>query len=89
MVKNLPAVQEMRAMCRRCGRCAGDSGSIPGLGKSPGSENGNPLQPSCLENPMDGGPWWATVHEVRKSWTRLGTHASGYLFCVDDGCENI
>ena len=48
---------------------AGDLGSIPGLGRSPGEENGNPLQYSCLENPMDGGAWWATVHGVAKSLT--------------------
>ena len=42
----------------------GDLGSIPGLGRSPGEGNGNPLQCSCLENPMDGGAWWATVHGV-------------------------
>ena len=41
---------------------AGDPGSIPGLGRSPGEGNGNPLQYSCLENPMDGEAWWATVH---------------------------
>ena len=50
---------------------AGDLGSIPGLGRSPREGNGNPLQYSCLENPMDGGAWWATVHGVTKSWTRL------------------
>ena len=50
---------------------AGDSGSIPGLGRSPGEGNGNPLQYSCLENPMDRGAWRATVHRVAKSWTRL------------------
>ena len=50
---------------------AGDLGSIPGSGKSPGEGNGNPLQYSCLENPMDGGAWWATVHWVTKSRTRL------------------
>ena len=49
----------------------GDLGSIPGLGRPPGEGNGNPLQYSCLENPMDGGAWWATVHGVAKSWTRL------------------
>ena len=55
----------------------GDPGSIPGLGRSPGEGNGNPLQCSCLENPMDGGAWWATVHGVAKSWTRLSdfTHS--------------
>ena len=50
---------------------AGDLGSIPGSGESLGEGNGNPLQYSCLENPMDGGAWWATVQEVAKSWTRL------------------
>ena len=50
---------------------AGDLGSVPGSGRSPGEGNGNPLQYSCLENPMDGGAWWATVHGVAKSWTRL------------------
>ena len=48
-----------------------DLGSIPGLGRSPGEGNGNPLQYSCLENPVDGGAWWATVHGVAKSRTRL------------------
>ena len=48
---------------------AGDPGSIPGLGRSPGEGNGNPLQYSCLENPMDRGAWRATVHGVTKSWT--------------------
>ena len=47
----------------------GDLGWIPGLGRSPGEGNGNPLQYSCLENPMDRGAWWATVHGVAKSWT--------------------
>ena len=50
---------------------AGDQGSIPGSGRSPGERNGNPLQCSCLENPMDGGAWLATVHGVAKSQTRL------------------
>ena len=49
----------------------GDLGSIPGSGRSPEEGNGNPLQYSCLENPMDGGAWWATVHGVAKSQTRL------------------
>ena len=48
---------------------AGDLGSIPGLGRSPGEGNGNPLQYSCLANPMDRGAWQATVHEVTKSQT--------------------
>ena len=48
-----------------------DAGLIPGLGRSPGERNSNPLQYSCLENPMDRGAWWATVHGVSKSQTRL------------------
>ena len=61
VVKNLPAN-------------AGDvreTGSIPGLGRCPGGGHGNPLQYSCLQNPMDGGAWGATVHRVAKSSTRL------------------
>ena len=49
----------------------GDLGSIPGSGRSLGEGNGNPLQYPCLENPMDRGAWWATVHRVAKSRTRL------------------
>ena len=48
---------------------AGDRGSIPGLGRSPGEENGNPLQYSCLGNSMDRGAWWAIIHGVTKSRT--------------------
>ena len=48
---------------------AGDPGSIPGLGRSPGEENGYPLQYSCLENAMDRGAWLAAVHGVAKSRT--------------------
>ena len=55
VVKNLPAN-------------AGDAGSIPGSGRSPGAGNGNILQYSCLGNPMDRGAWWATVYRVAKSW---------------------
>ena len=63
MVKNLPAN-------------AGDRGSVPGWGGPPGGGHGNPLQGSCLENPMDRGAWWAAVHGIAKSRTqlnRLGT----------------
>ena len=52
---------------------AGDArevGSIPGSGRSPGEGNGNSLQYSCLENSMDRGTWWTTVHGVAKSWTQ-------------------
>ena len=50
---------------------AGDPGSIPGLGRSPGEGNGNPLQYPCLENLMDRGAWWAAVHGVAKSRAQL------------------
>ena len=54
---------------------AGDPGLIPGSGRSPGEGNGNPLQYSCLENPIDRGAWRAIVHGVAKSWTLLSnTH---------------
>ena len=48
-----------------------DAGLIPGLGRSPGEGWGSPLQYSWLENPMDRRAWWATVHGVAKSWTKL------------------
>ena len=62
---------------------AGDLGSIPGLGRSPGEGNDNPLQYSCLENPMDRGAQWATVHGVAKSQTRLSdfTYSGKELAC--------
>ena len=47
----------------------GDMGLIPGSGRSPGGRNGNPLQYSCLGNPMDRGAWQATVHGITESWT--------------------
>ena len=50
-----------------------DGGLIPGSGRSPGEGNGNQLQYSCLENPMARGTWWATVHRMAKSKTRLST----------------
>ena len=58
---------------------AGDLGLIPGSGRSPGEGNGNPIQYSCLENPMDGGAWWATlVHGVAKSRTQLSDFTLHY-----------
>ena len=66
MVKNLPAnAGDIR-----------DRGSIPGLERFPGGGNGNPLQYSCLENPLDRGSWWATVHRIRSQTPlkRLHTH---------------
>ena len=50
---------------------AGDLSLTPGLGRSPGGGHGNPLQCSYLENPMDRGAWWATVHGVAQSWVWL------------------
>ena len=50
---------------------AGNMGSIPRLGRSPGGGTGNPLKHACLGNSMDRGAWWATVHRVAKSWTQL------------------
>ena len=61
MIKNLPANPE-------------EAGSILGWGRSPGGGHGNRLQYSCLENPMDRGAWWATVHGVAKGQTLLSTH---------------
>ena len=58
MIMNLPAN-------------AADIGSIPGLGRSPGGGNGNPLQYSCLKNSMEKGTWWAIVHGITKSQTLL------------------
>ena len=61
MIKNPPAnVGDLR-----------DTGSIPGLGRSTGGKHGNPLQYSCLENPRDGGAWWAAIYGVKQSRTRL------------------
>ena len=64
---------------------AGDPGSIPGSGRSPGEGNGNPLQYSCLENPMEGGAWQATVHGVAKSQTGL----SNFTFTFQDDRNQV
>ena len=60
---------------------AGDLDLIPGLGRSPVEGNGNPLQYSCLEHPMDGGAWWATVHRVAKSQTQL-SNSTLFTVCI-------
>ena len=68
MVKNLPAsAGDIR-----------DLDSILGLGRSPGGGDGNPLQYSCLKNPMDRGAWWATVHGLAKSRTQLSDFTHTY-----------
>ena len=71
MVKNPPP---------RAG-AAGDMGLIPGSERSPGVGNVNPFQYSCLENSMDRGAWWATVHGVAKRGTRLSTRTYTYI-CI-------
>ena len=72
---------------------ARDTGSIPGLGRSPGGGHGNPLQYLCLENPMDRGAWWAIVHRVAKSWTQLkqlSTHTyRGYNISISSSSLSI
>ena len=60
----------MAQTLKNLSRNARDLGLIPGSGRSPGGGRGNPLQYSSLENPIDRGAWWATVHRVAKSWTR-------------------
>jgi len=79
-VYNRPLV-EVEPLSQLCGQVrpvdmgsacnAGDPGLIPGSGRSPRERNGNPLQYSCLENPMDRGAWWAIVHGVTKCQTGL------------------
>ena len=59
---------------------AEDPGSIPGSGRSPEEGNGNPLQYSCLENPMDREAWWATAHRVTKSRTRLSNSHTWLIY---------
>ena len=58
---------------------AGDEGSMPGSGRSPGEGTGTPLQYSCLENPMDRGARWATVHGVTQSQTQLSNYTTLHL----------
>ena len=65
-----------------------DVGSIPGLGRLLGEGNGNPLQYYCLENPMNRGAWWATVHRVTNSWTQLeGLSRQGVESVIDDALK--
>ena len=77
VVKNLPAN-------------AGDSGAIPGHRRSPVGGKGNPLQYSCLGNPVDRGAWWAAVYGFAQSWTRLkqlsSSNSSVYMFILTAEC---
>ena len=70
---------------------ARDMGLIPGSGRSPGGGHGNPLQYSCLENPMDRGAWQATVHGVAKSQTRLPhTHThTDTVYCLENSSNRM
>ena len=63
----------------------GDAGLIPRLGRSPGKENGNPLQYSCLENPMDRGDWGATVHVITKELDVTAKTTRSLLKCLRRG----
>ena len=74
-IKGFPGGSDSKASAHN----AEDPGSIPGLGRAPGEGNGHQLQYSCLENSMDGGAWWATVHGVAKSWTRLSDFTSLHI----------
>ena len=63
----------------------GQAGLIPGLGRSPGEGNGNPLQDSCLENSMDRGAWRARVHRVTKNWTHRDCNRDKDFFLLETG----
>ena len=72
MLKSLSWASQVALVIKNIPANAGDAedmGLISGLGRSPGGGHGNPVQYSCLENPMDRGAWWATVHRVAKSQT--------------------
>ena len=72
LVRNYTGASQVALVVKNLPASAGDirdTGSIPGLGRSPGGGHGNPLQYSCLENPMDREAWRATVHRVAKSQT--------------------
>ena len=71
MVKNLPAMAQLVKNGKLSACNVRDLGLISESGRSPGEENGNPLQYSCLENSMDRGAWRATVHRIAKRWTQL------------------
>ena len=79
MVKNMPANA----------RDTEDAGSIPGSGRSPGAGNGNPIQYSCLENPMDIGAWLTTVHNVAESQTRLSAHTHTYTHMEQGASQTV
>ena len=72
VISKVPRASQVALLVKKLPANGGDirdAALIPGSGRSPGERHGNPLQYSCLENPMDRGAWWATVHRVPKSWT--------------------
>ena len=69
-MSGLPGISDDKEFACNAGDIR-DTGSVPGSGRSPGAGRGNPLQYSCLDNPMDRGAWQATVHSVAKSQTPL------------------
>ena len=76
--------------CKESACSAGHPGSIPGLGRSPGERNGNPLQYSCLENYIDGGAWWATVHGLQRVGHDCVTNNNNTrVQCCQARCSNI
>ena len=79
VVMGFPGASEVKASASN----AGDPRSIPGLGRPPGEGNGKPLQYSCLENPMDGEAWYATVHGVAETQTRLSDFNFNFTAPVD------
>ena len=79
--KGFPGSSEVKASA--CN--TGELGLIPRLGRSPGEGKSNPLQYSCLENPIDRGAWWAILHRVAKSWTRL----SDFTFTVQGTLKSL
>ena len=80
MLRGFPMAQWKEFTCNAGN--VGDPGSIPGSGRCPGGGNGNPLQYSCLEYPMDREVWWATVHGVAKSQARLKRLSRHACICV-------
>ena len=80
--KGLPRWHNDKQSACQCRRCRSTWASVPGLGRSPGEGNGKPLQYSCLEKPMNRGPWQATVPGVAKSWTQL---SSEHTYTVESG----
>ena len=88
LIRGFPCISGVKNSPPKVGD-AGDVGSIPRTGRSPGGGHGNSLQYSCLENSIDRGAWWATVHGVAKSWTRLSTqHATLFEFLAPSPLYN-